>query len=104
MSSPIENALERLSNCNQNQIELGPHAKDRVEDREIDEQLVYDCLVEKKVSGILEQRITRFKLFYKQDGSRVKYDLIIVIEFEGSKEKDIRVVTIYEQSIKIRER
>ena len=40
MSSPIENALERLSNCNQNQIELVPHAKDRVEDREIDEQLV----------------------------------------------------------------
>lgn len=86
MSSPIENALERLSNCNQNQIELGPHAKDRVEDREIDEQLVYDCLVEKKVSGILEQRITRFKLFYKQECSRVTYDLIIVIEFEDSKE------------------
>lgn len=65
-----------------------------VEDRNINKQSIYDCLVEKGVSGILEQRINRFKLFYKQNGSRVNYDLIIVIDFEDSKEKNIKVVTI----------
>jgi tRNA splicing ligase len=75
-----------------------------VEDRNIKKQSIYDCLVEKGVSGILEQRINRFKLFYKQNGSRVNYDLIIVIDFEDSKEKNIKVVTIYEQSVKVRER
>lgn len=103
MISRIEDALE-LSNCNKNQIELGPHAEDMVEDRNINKQSIYDCLVEKGVSGILEQRINRFKLFYKQNGSRVNYDLIIVIDFEDSKEKNIKVVTIYEQSVKVRER
>lgn len=104
MNSPIEHALTRLSSCNQNQIELGRHAEDMVADRNIDEQLVYDCLIGKEASGIIQQRTKRFKLFYKQDGSRNKYDLIIIIDFEESNEKHIKVVTIYEQSVKVRER
>jgi len=60
--------------------------------------------VKKDVSGILQQRKNRFKLFYKQDDSRINHDLIIIIDFENSKEKDIKVVTTYEQSVKVRER
>ncbi|CEA12759.1 hypothetical protein [Methanobacterium formicicum] len=104
MTSPIAHALTRLSECNQNQIEIGPHAKDRMEDRNINENLIYDYLVKKDVSGILQQRKNRFKLFYKQDDSRINHDLIIIIDFENSKEKDIKVVTTYEQSVKVRER
>lgn len=49
MTSPIAHALTRLSECNQNQIEIGPHAKDRMEDRNINENLIYDYLVKKKM-------------------------------------------------------
>lgn len=63
MISRIEDALEKLSNCNKNQIELGPHAENMVEDRNIKKQSIYDCLVEKGVSRILNRELIDLNCF-----------------------------------------
>lgn len=106
MNISVDEALENLKKSSRKDIEIIPHAYDALYDfdRNIKEELLYDCILKRDLDGILKQRTNRFRLYYKQDGFRKNYDLIIIIEFDRSSDKNIKVVTTYEQSIKRRVR
>lgn len=106
MNVSVGEALSNLKNSSKKDIKILPHAYDAMYDfdRDIKEELIYNCLLKKDVEGIIKQRTNRFRIYYKQDGPRMNYDLIIIIEFDMNSKKNIIVVTTYEQSVKRRKR
>lgn len=102
----MNQALKHLKESFREDIKILPHAYDAMYDfdRNIKEELLYDCLLKKDVDGIIKQRKNRFRLYYKQQGLRMNYDLIIIIEFDMILKKNIIVVTTYEQPVKRRMR
>ncbi len=99
MNISVDLALHYLKETSREDIEILSHARDAIYDfdRNIAEELVYECLLKKEVDGIIKQRKNRFRLYYQQEGIRWNYDLIIIIEFDTSSNKIIKVVTTYEQ-------
>ena len=106
MNISVDQALNYIKECSRGDIIILPHAYDAMYDfdRNIEEELLYDCLLKKNVEGIIKQRSNKFRLYYKQGGLRINYDLIMVIEFDNNSKKNIKVVTTYEQSVKRRVR
>lgn len=104
MNISVGQALEYLKERSRGDIIILPHAYDAMYDfdRDIKEELLYDCLLKRNVDGIIKQKRNRFRLYYKQEGSRMNYDLIIIIEFGNASRNNIKVVTTYEQSTKRR--
>jgi uncharacterized protein YuzE len=102
MNISVEEVLSYLKDSSREDIKILPHAYDAIYDfdRNIKEQLLYDCLLKKDVDGILKQKTNRFRLYYKQEGPRMNYDLIIIIEFDRNSTKNIIVVITYETSEK----
>lgn len=94
-----------LENLRKDQIDIGPHALDKIsKDRKIDKKWIYNCLINGEKQGVLKQRHNRFRIYYKHPTKADRYDLIIIIDIVKSSKKNIKVVTTYEQSNKIRVR
>jgi hypothetical protein len=92
--------LPPLENISQEQIEIGHHAYDKISgDRKIKEFWIHNCLISGTKQGILKQRENRFRIYYNHPIKADRYDLIIVVDITESSEKNIRVVTTYEQAI-----
>jgi len=88
-----------LENISRERIDIGTHALDKISgDREINEEWVYNCLINEEKQGVLKQRPNRFRIYYNHPTKADMYDLIIIVDIVKSSEKDIRVVTTYEQS------
>ena len=106
MNISVGQALQYLKESSREDIMILPHAYDDMYDfdRDIKEELLYDCLLKRSDDGIIKQKRNRFRLYYKQEGIRMNYDLIIIIEFGITFRNNIKVVTTYEQSTKRRVR
>ena len=106
MNISVDEALKYLKESSKEEIKILPHAYNAMYDfdRNIKEELLYDYILKKDVEGIIKQKTNRFRLYCKQKGLRMNYDLIIIIEFELSSKKNIIVVTTYEQTAKRRVR
>ena len=93
--------LSHLEGISQEQIDILPHALER---DNITEELIYDCILNDEIVGILEQRDNRFRIYYKHPTKEDRYDLVIIIDVIKTSTKCIKVVTTYEQSVKRRVR
>jgi hypothetical protein len=99
----IQDAVSCLSTISHGQISATSHAVERMEER-FNEKWIYQCLIKNQIVGILKQNPQKFKLYYKHPQNGYKHDLVIVVVFGKYPKCDIRIVTIYEQSIKRRVR
>lgn len=88
-----------LKNLTLDNINLRPHSINKMFDRNIKDEWIYDCLLNKKLMGIIKQRPQRFRLYYNHPEKSQNYDLIIVIDVSSSISKYIKVVTTYEQEV-----
>ncbi len=100
----IDNVVSCLSIISNHMISNTNHAILRIYERELTEQSIKNCLINEEIMGILKQSSNKFQIFYKHPYKDLKYDLIIIIVFNYYPKCDIRVVTIYEQSVKRRVR
>jgi hypothetical protein len=94
---PIE--VDFLKDLTLNNIDLRPHSINKMADRDIKDEWIYECLINRKLMGILKQRPHRFRLYYNHPEKSQKYDLIIVIDVSYSISKYINVLTTYEQEV-----
>lgn len=101
MDIDLEKMIHILSVTPKNQINLTYHALNKMNDRDLAEDWIFESLLNKKPQGILKQDSNKFKLHYKHP-MKNEYDLIIVIAVINSPKKTIRVVTTYEQTVKRR--
>lgn len=90
-----------LSNLEKDKIILTDHLQKRLSEREISEELFYDCLINHNPKGILDQKadynnVDKYKIYYKHPRKK-DYDVIIVIVYDDSNKKRIRVLTTYIQ-------
>ena len=97
----LEKVMQTLSFILKGQIHFTYHALDKMNDRDLAEDWIFESLTRKKPQGILKQDSNKFKLHYNHPAKK-GCDLIIVIAVISSPKKIIRVVTTYEQSIKRR--
>jgi hypothetical protein len=93
-----------LKDLTRNKIDLRHHSTNKMIDREIKNEWIYNCLLNKKLLGILKQRHDRFRLYYSHPEKPFKYDLIIVVDVLYSIPKYINFVTTYEQEVERRMR
>lgn len=97
----LEKVMQTLSITSKDQINLTYHALEKMNDRDLAEDWIFESLNHKKPQGILKQDSNKFKLYYNHPAKK-GYDLIIVIAVISSPKKIIRVVTAYEQTVKRR--
>lgn len=97
----LEKVMQTLSITAKDQINLTYHALDKINDRDLAEDWIFESLTHKKPQGILKQDSNKFKLYYNHPVKK-RYDLIIVIAVISSPKKIIRVITAYEQTVKRR--
>jgi hypothetical protein len=97
----LEKVMQTLANTPNDQINLTYHTLDKISDRDLAEDWIFESLNRKKPQGILKQDSNKFKLHYNHPAKK-GYDLIIVIAVISSPKKIIRVVTAYEQTVKRR--
>ncbi|MCZ3366400.1 MULTISPECIES: hypothetical protein [Methanobacterium] len=97
----LEKVMQTLANTPKDQINLTYHTLDKISDRDLAEDWIFESLNRKKPQGILKQDSNKFKLHYNHPAKK-GYDLIIVIAVISSPKKIIRVVTAYEQTVKRR--
>lgn len=100
----IGNVVSCLSTLSNHMISNTNHAILRIYERELTEQSIINCLINEEIMGILKQSPNKFQIFYKHPYKELKYDLVIIIVFNHYPKCNIRVVTIYEQSVKRRVR
>lgn len=76
------------------------HALKRIkQQRKIEKEHIFDCLINKNLKGILDQDFNKFKLYY-ENPQNPKYDLVIVVVIENN----IKVITTYIQNVRKRVR
>lgn len=90
-----------MSKISKEQIILTDHTKLRLSERNIDKEVIYDCLINGEPKGILDQKESsnsdaKYKIHYRYPNKQ-NYDLIIVIVIDKS-EDNIRVITAHPQN------
>jgi hypothetical protein len=97
---PLSVILSLLEGISKEQIDIRQHALKR---DTVNKEWIYNCILNYKPRGILEQRLNRFRIYYNHPTKRDRYDLIIVVDVENST-KTIIIVTTYEQLVERRVR
>lgn len=100
----IAKVVSCLSIISNHMISSTNNAILRIYERELTEQSIKNCLINEEIVGILKQSPNKFQIFYKHPYKQLKYDLVIIMVFNHYPKCNIRVVTIYEQSVKRRVR
>ena len=94
---PLNFAMETLSDLSISQIEIKDHYRLRSIQRNISDQWISDCLINKELLGILKQSKDKFRLYYEHPVNPDKYDLVIIITINLT--KHITIITTYQQNI-----
>ncbi|AUB56105.1 MULTISPECIES: DUF2283 domain-containing protein [Methanobacterium] len=90
-------SLSFLEGITKEQIDILPHATER---DEIHKELLYNCIIEDDLVGILKQRKNRYRIYYKHPTKGESHDLVIVIDVKISSTIIIKVVTAYLKQLK----
>lgn len=96
--------VDFLENVKRNDIDLNFHSVDRLKERKIKFEWIYNCIINENLVGILKQRSYRFRIYYSHPEKPHNYDLIIVVDIFYNLAKFINVVTTYEKEIERRVR
>ena len=95
--------MDYLSNLSISQIEIKDHYLVRSRERNIPDNWVTDCLINKEPVGMLKQSDDKFRIYYEHPETPNENDLIIVASINNYTQH-ITIITTYNQSIKMRER
>lgn len=98
----VSDAVTCLSNGSLGTIDLHPHFRIRSIQRHIQDQWIFDCLLNEEIVGILKQSNDKFRLYYEHPINPNNHDLIIVVVIDDLNAKDITVITSYKQKIEKR--
>lgn len=90
-----------MSQIREENIILSKHVKKRFIERNIDKNIVYDCLINHEAKGILEQKEdfknnNKYKIFY-EDPNNQSYDIIVIVSLDSGNIGNISIVTAFIQ-------
>lgn len=103
MDIPLDLAIQYLSNLSSEQIEITDHFIKRREQREILDEWILDCLMNKDRLGILKQSANKFRLYYEHPENPKEFDIIIIVAIDDTTQH-ITIITTYNQNIEQRVR
>ncbi|MGL6298796.1 MAG: hypothetical protein ACRC1M_06505 [Methanobacteriaceae archaeon] len=84
-------------NLSEEKLRILPHILENWNKRNIDINIIYQSVTNKKYLGILKTRENRFQLFYEYPPNEKNEDLILVIEIDDY--ENIKVVTTFTSKI-----